>query len=161
MKKLKIYLDTSVISHLDAPDTPEKMADTLRLWEQIKNGLFEVVLSNVVITEIDACSDVKRNTLFNYLSEIRYAVVEIDAQIMAIARRFINFGILRQKSFDDCQHIASAISSKCDVIVSWNFKHIVNYKTIIGIKAISAIDGLNDILICTPSFLVGGETDDS
>ena len=37
MKKLKLYLDTSVISHLDAPDTPEKMADTLALWEDLKS----------------------------------------------------------------------------------------------------------------------------
>ena len=40
MKKLKIYLDTSVISHLDAPDAPEKMADTLMLWEDIKTSGF-------------------------------------------------------------------------------------------------------------------------
>jgi len=31
MKKQKIYLDTSIISHLDAPDVPEKMDETLRL----------------------------------------------------------------------------------------------------------------------------------
>jgi len=37
MKKTRIYLDTSVISHLDANDTPEKMGDTLRLWEKIKS----------------------------------------------------------------------------------------------------------------------------
>lgn len=29
MKKLKVYLDTSVISHLTQEDVPEKMADTI------------------------------------------------------------------------------------------------------------------------------------
>jgi hypothetical protein len=33
MKKLKVYLDTSVISHLDAPDMPLNMEDTLKLWQ--------------------------------------------------------------------------------------------------------------------------------
>jgi hypothetical protein len=47
VKKLKIYLDTSVISHLDTPDTPEKMADTRRLWDAIKLGVFDAVLSNM------------------------------------------------------------------------------------------------------------------
>jgi len=42
--KVKIYLDTSVISHLQATDTPEKMADTLLLWEDIKAGIYEVVI---------------------------------------------------------------------------------------------------------------------
>jgi len=51
-RKQRIYFDTSVISYLYAPDTPEKMADTLRLWEQIQAGEYEVVLSDVVFAEI-------------------------------------------------------------------------------------------------------------
>jgi predicted nucleic acid-binding protein len=38
VKKLRFYLDTSVISHLDAPDVPDREADTRRLWEDIKAG---------------------------------------------------------------------------------------------------------------------------
>ena len=41
MRKLKVYLDTSVISHLLQEDVPEKMADTRRLWEMFKAGKFE------------------------------------------------------------------------------------------------------------------------
>lgn len=33
MSKLKVYLDTSVISHLLQDDVPEKMADTRQLWK--------------------------------------------------------------------------------------------------------------------------------
>ena len=33
MGKLRVYLDTSVISHLLQEDVPEKMADTRQLWE--------------------------------------------------------------------------------------------------------------------------------
>jgi len=36
MPKPKIYLDTSIISHLHQLDVPEKMNDTLALWEDIK-----------------------------------------------------------------------------------------------------------------------------
>lgn len=45
MKKLKIYLDTSVISHLKQGDAPDKTADTLKLWEDIKQGKYDVYLS--------------------------------------------------------------------------------------------------------------------
>ncbi len=38
MRKLKVYLDTSVISHLDQQDAPEKVADTLKLWSMFENG---------------------------------------------------------------------------------------------------------------------------
>ena len=35
-KKVKIYLDTSVVSCLQVPETPERMEDTLRLWEDLE-----------------------------------------------------------------------------------------------------------------------------
>ena len=41
MRKLKVYLDTSVVSHLLQEDVLEKMADTRRLWEMFKAGKFE------------------------------------------------------------------------------------------------------------------------
>jgi predicted nucleic acid-binding protein len=68
MKKLKIYLDTSVISHLDAPDVPDKMADTLKLWEYIKAGVYDVVISDVVTDELAKCAEPKRSKLAFYLS---------------------------------------------------------------------------------------------
>ena len=47
MKKLRVYLDTSIISHLDAPDTPEKMEETIALWNEI--GQFDVFISDILI----------------------------------------------------------------------------------------------------------------
>jgi predicted nucleic acid-binding protein len=161
MKKLKIYLDTSVISHLDQQDAPVLMAETHRLWEKIKAGEFDVVISSVDEAEIDDCEELKRNTLKRYLNEIRYTLIKIDVRMIEIASRFVDLGVLKQKSFDDCQHIAAAIISGCDVIVSWNFKHIVNHKTMLGVKAVTALEGYDDLLIYTPSILIGGEENDS
>jgi len=161
MRKLKIYLDTSVIGYLDQHDDPDLMDETHKLWNQIKDGLYDVVLSDVAIAEIDACHEEKRDILFDYLSEIDYSITEVDEKTLDIAERFINLGVLRRKSIDDCQHIAAAITSGCDVIVSWNFKHIVNHKTIMGVKAVTALEGYNDVMIYTPSILIGGEIDDS
>ena len=57
MRKPRIYLDTSVISHLDAPDTPDKQADTHKLWELIKAGEYDVYISPVVMIELDVCAE--------------------------------------------------------------------------------------------------------
>lgn len=157
MKKMKIYLDTSVISYLDQQDAPERMAETRQLWEQIKAGKYDVVISNVVIGEINRCKEPKRDILMAYLKEIEYEAAEIDDRIVEIAGRFVDLGFLREKSFDDCRHIAAAIMSGCDVIVSWNFKHIVNPKTVRGVKAVTALEGRSDVLIFSPSSLIGGE----
>jgi predicted nucleic acid-binding protein len=137
------------------------MADTHILWDRIKAGDFDVVISSVVEIEIDDCVESKRNTLKGYLNDIDYHFVKIDLKSIEIASRFVDLGILRQKSFDDCQHIAAAIISGCDAIVSWNFKHIVNHKTMMGVKAVTALEGYDDLLIYTPSILIGGEQNDS
>ncbi len=160
MKRLKIYLDTSVISHLDQQDTPEKQADTRRLWERVKAGTFDVVLSNVDFDELSKCAPQKRATLAGYLTQIQFDRVDVNADMLRIADRMVDLGILKKKSYEDCQHIAAAVASGCDAIVSWNFKHIVNYNTMQGVKAITALEGRNDLLIFTPSVLLGDEDDD-
>ena len=85
MKKLKIYLDTSVISHLDQQDAPEKMADTLKLWEDIKLGLYDVCISDVALDEIYKCSQTKLATLEKYLAEIEYNYVIADNEVLELA----------------------------------------------------------------------------
>lgn len=76
---------------------------------------------------------------------------------LKLAEKFIDFGVLKKKSFDDCQHIAAAIVSDCDIIISWNFKHIVNVKTIRGVKVITTMEGFKDLLIYQPTALLEEE----
>ena len=160
MKKLKVYFDTTVISYLDQPERGELFTDTHRFWEKVKAGVFDVYLSEVTTAEVNECEEPKKSILFGYLDQIEYTLIETNERTTAIAQRFIDLGILRPKSFDDCQHIAAAIVSECDIIVSWNFQHIVNHNTMMGVKAITALEGFDDVLIYTPSVLAGGDDDD-
>lgn len=160
MQKLKVYLDTSVISYLYQEDAQEKMQDTLQLWERFKVQQYEVYISDIVINEISDCTEEKLNILMDYLNQIEYHLIRTDEDTVGLAEKFIDFGILKQKSFDDCQHIASAILAGCDIIISWNFKHIVNIKTIRGVKVITTLEGYKDLLIFPPSALLESEEDD-
>ena len=159
MAKLKVYLDTSVISYLYQLDAPERMEDTLEVWEMFRNKKYDVYISNIVLNEISGCNEEKLNILLEYLNEIEYTVVETDENTVELAEKFIDFGILRQKSFDDCQHIAAAILAGCDIIISWNFKHIVNVKTVRGVKVITTLEGYKDLMIYPPSVLLESEDD--
>ena len=155
--KIKIYLDTSVISHLQAIDTPEKMTDTLVLWEDIKTGIYDVVISNVTIDEINDCAEPKRSFMLEELKKIPLTVIETETKVEKLSKEFIQLGILKEKNIDDCMHIATALLAKCDIIVSWNFKHIVNDRTIEGVKTISKTKGFESIKIYCPSILIGGK----
>ncbi|MFG6324281.1 MAG: type II toxin-antitoxin system VapC family toxin [Lachnospiraceae bacterium] len=157
MRKLKVYLDTSVISYLSQEDAPERMKDTLELWKDFVNGKYDIYLSQVTLDEIEKCSEPKRNVLYDYLSDIEYTKLEINAEILELAQKIIDMGILTPKSYDDCQHIAAAVVNACDCIISWNFKHIVNIKTIRGIRAITNLEGYKGIDIINPSVLLESE----
>ena len=154
-RKLKVYLDTSVISYLEQDDAPEKMADTRTVWETLKRGDYDIFVSQVVLKELNDCKDLRKKELFfKHLREINFNIVEITEDTIALAEKFIDFGILKQKSLDDCQHIAAAILNDCDIIISWNFKHIVNVQTIRGIKVITTMQGRKDLLIYPPTALL-------
>ena len=154
MQKLKVYLDTSVISHLKQEDVPEKMADTRKLWDMFCHDKYEVYLSTITLKEIQKCPEPKQSQLVDYLNQIQFTTLEITEDVTNIAEKMIELGILTQKSFDDCQHIGAAIAYGCDCIISWNFRHIVNVKTIRGVRAITNLEGYKMIEIWNPSVLL-------
>lgn len=157
-RKIKVYLDTSVISYLDQQDAPEQMKETREVWERIKAGQYEVFISDVVLRELGDCKEeAKRNLLIGHLAEIKYNLIAVDDDIVKLAEKIVTNGVLKQKNIDDCQHIAAAILSNCDIIVSWIFKHIVNVKTIRGIKVITTVEGYKDLLIYQPTALLNEE----
>ena len=157
MEKLKVYLDTSVISHLLQEDVPEKMAETLKLWEMFRRRKYDVYLSTVTLEEVSDCAEPKRSQMYKFLSQIDYTPIQITDAMSEIAQQIIDMGILTQKNYDDCQHIAAAVIYGCDCIISWNFKHIVNIKTIRGVRAITNLKGYKPIEILNPSVLLESE----
>ena len=159
MKRFKLYLDTNVISHLDAPDVPDKEADTKRLWEKIKTKEFEAFISPVVVAELEDCPEPKLSRLREALKSVHYSVLDTNDEVTALAEQYSE-EVLKKKSFADCQHIAYACVHGCDMIVSWNFKHLVNYKTIAGVKAVNALAGYREMPIYSPTNLVEGSEDD-
>ena len=156
-RKLKVYLDTSVISHLIHEEVPEKMADTRKLWEMFLNGVYDVCLSTVTLQEIDDCTEPKRSHLWKFMNQTDYETYDVTEDALEVAHQIVGMGILTQRSFDDCQHIGVAVVNGCDCIISWNFKHIVNIKTIRGVRAITNLQGYRAIEIWSPSVLLESE----
>jgi predicted nucleic acid-binding protein len=153
MKKLKIYLDTSVIGHLDAPHA-ERCEDTHKLWQAIKAGKYDAFISPVVMGELNDCKEPKLSVLLEHLQSIRYTELEETKEVSELALKYLEAGILKEKSFDDCQHIAYACVYNCDMVVSWNFRHLVNIKTITGVKGVNALSGYKEMPIYTPTMLI-------
>ncbi len=156
MRKVKIYLDTSFINYLVATRLPDKMQDSLALWKIFTGeDRFEVVLSETVNQELQACYEPKRTQLFEKISEIDPFFVQMTEEIIALADHYVDFGVLTKESYSDLLHIAAATINNCKLIVSWNFKHFVNFKTMDRVNAVNLLEGYDPIRIVSPSMLLG------
>ena len=160
-RKTKIYLDTSVLSYLKQDDSPERTSATLKFWEELKARTdIDIYLSDVTLAELSDCYEPKRTFMQEKLKEIKFSLLEKDEDAERLASQIIELGILTDKSHDDCLHIAVAVLEACNYIVSWNFKHLVNVKTINGVRAITNLKGFSPIDIITPEMLLQGDEDD-
>jgi predicted nucleic acid-binding protein len=157
MKKLRIYLDTSVISHLDAPDVPDKEADTKRLWEDIKAGKYEVVISDLTIVEIEATPEPKLSFMRSMIAEIHGEYVDRNDESTLLSAKYVEFGGLPPKSRNDAVHIAIATVHRCDIVLSWNFRHIVNLRAIKAVDAVNIREGYNIVRIMSPAMMLDEE----
>ena len=156
MKKLKIYLDTSAIGYLDEQTSPKEMDEMKALWEDIKRGKYEVYLSQITLEEIYANQNKdKVKVLTNYLSEIEYAIIEINDEIRNIAdlvRK--NELLIADRERNDRLHIGAAVVYGCNLLVSLNFKHLVNVKTVKGVRSIAVLGGYESVDIVPPIMLL-------
>ena len=91
------------------------------------------------------------------MKQFPFTTLDISDEAAEVAQQIIDMGILTPKSYDDCQHIGAAVVNECDCIISWNFKHIVNIKTIRGVRAITNLKGYRPIEILNPSVLLESE----
>ena len=78
-KKIRIYLDTSVISYLYQEERKDKYEKTIELWNFFKgNSNIKIFISDIVLIEIDGCDKIRKNDLLNSLEEISYGLLEFD-----------------------------------------------------------------------------------
>jgi len=152
----KIYLDTSVISALFDERTPERMDMTEKAWEQIKK--YDVYISDVVMAELMRCPEPKLSELLALLDEVRYTVIKVEgnAEVLALSAEIKKLNLIPPKSEDDRRHIAAALYSGCNIIVSWNFNHFVTEKTIDGVRQICFENHISPVVdIYSPTILLG------
>lgn len=157
MKRSIIYLDTSVISLLDQHDSPERMQETQRLWRKIMAEDFIVCVSDVTMEEIDRCDAPKRAKLHEYLNSVTILHLEETQEAIALTDKYLESGILKQKSLNDCRHLAIASVHECDYIVSWNFEHFVNVKTKNMVRGVNQLCGYRQPEIVAPPELLDEE----
>ena len=131
--KQRIYIDTSVIGgYFDE----EFEIATIQLFHRIENKDFIIYFSEVNETELFlAPQHIKDIKLKIPADCIRY--IEIDDEVEELAQTYIKEKALGKSSENDAYHIAIASVNRVDCLISWNFKHIVNFDKIKMFNAIN------------------------
>lgn len=152
LKKIKYYLDSTIFNFVFADDEPVRRDLTKKFFEKIKNDyLEEIYISDTVLDEINETpDDLLRTRLKDLIEEYNPFVLEIDTEIKNLANYYVEQKIIPRRYINDAIHIAVAVVNDLDVIVSWNFEHIVKLKTRVNVNAIDRILGYHEIEICSP-----------
>nr|VFK64759.1 MAG: hypothetical protein BECKUNK1418G_GA0071005_105014 [Candidatus Kentron sp. UNK]VFK71225.1 MAG: hypothetical protein BECKUNK1418H_GA0071006_105513 [Candidatus Kentron sp. UNK] len=146
MKIQRVYTDTSVIGGcFDEEFAPWSNG----LIEDFRLGKLKQVVSELVSAEIEDAPEHVKNKYAEILA-LGPEILEINEQIFALADIYQERNILTPKFYDDGVHIASASVAEIDVLVSWNFKHIVHFDKIRMFNAVNLEFGYKQLQIYSP-----------
>lgn len=150
MHKQRIYIDTSVIGGCFDKEFEEW---SNKLFNEFIAGKKIAVISDIVIDEIlEAPDEVKEKLRQIPVQFIEQIKKEDEADYLA--SKYIEMKAISKNSYNDALHIAIATINNCDLLVSWNFKHIVNYQRIIIYNSINLMYGYKHLEIRTPKEVV-------
>lgn len=155
MRKLKIYLDTSVISFLYADDSPEKREITVDFFDNYLSQ-YDVYISNLVLTEINNTADKElKDALINAIEKYSLQVLQIPENyqelIFSLARTYIGEKVIPENKIDDAVHIAICTIFEFDILLSWNFRHIANIKKQMQVASVNKKEGyLKELFLFNP-----------
>ena len=145
--KLRIYLDTSVFSAYGDARAAERRALTIEFWQRLQD--FEVSTSDVARQELETTPDLhRRKALFSLLDPI--TVHPVTPEMGALAKIHVERGVFAPTSLNDALHVAAAVLTRQDILVSWNFRHLVNRRRRALINELNVAGDLPTIEIVAP-----------
>jgi predicted nucleic acid-binding protein len=157
MKKLRVYLDTSVIAgSLDH----EFSLNSNQLMEAIKQEKFILLMSDIIVSELINAPQSVKDILLSIPQRV-IEVVKITPEVLQLRDAYINEGVVTSKSINDATHVAAATKARAAAIISWNFKHIVRLDKMKGYNQINLLNGYGILTIISPLEVTIDEANDN
>ena len=146
---VRIYADTSVYG--GAFD--EEFAQASRsFFSEVRLGRFQLLVSPVVEEELAGAPE-PVSALYREMAALAESAVSPN-EAVRLQEAYLRAGIVAPQWADDALHVAFAAVSRCSMLVSWNFKHIVHYDKIALYNAVNLVQGYGEIGIHTPQEVI-------
>jgi hypothetical protein len=146
----RFYVDTSVWGGVFDREFEQ---ETLLLFEMVKVGQAVCLYSDITENELLKAPE-QVWQFFESLPSAQKEKVAITPEALQLAAMYVNENVVGKTSYDDCVHIATATVHRADLLVSWNFKHIVNVYRARGYNAINMRLGYPTLSIHSPKEIV-------
>lgn len=154
-KKNRIYVDTSVFGGV-FDDTFEEA--TTQFFTEVAAGRHVVLLSEIAAGELRDAPERVREFLAT-LPEGTVEEVELTQEVTELRDAYLAAGVVGPRWADDAAHVAAATVARADVLVSWNFRHLVKWEKIRGFNAVNLRLGYPMMTILSPREVI--DDDDS
>jgi len=146
---IRVYADTSVFGGVF---DEEFARPSQAFFESVRRGRFQLVISAVVRDELAEAPENVR--AFSQQIRLRAQEVDVTGQAVRLQKAYLAAGVVGPASEFDALHVAVATTSGCRVIVSWNFRHIVNFQKIPLYNGVNLARGYGTIAIHSPQEVV-------
>ena len=150
-RKIKVYLDTSVISALFDEKNPQRQFLTQLFFKSVES--LDVYISEVVLAEIDDTRDTRLREKLKKTA-ISFKVLPINQESRILADEYVRQRAMPSDYPEDALHISIATVNSLNYLLSWNFEHIVKVKTRKIVNMINDSLGYPDLEIITPAELI-------
>ena len=143
MKRLRIYLDTSIISFLYADDAPEFKKITKDFFNNyLKPKTYDAFISEIVLKEIEGNTEkILKDRMLAIVREYELPSLPLTPESAHLAELYLQECILPRRKLDDARHVAIAACNQMDILLSWNFRHLANVPKQRAVKVINEREG--------------------
>ena len=152
----RFYFDTSVFGGLFDSEFEE---ETVLLFEKVTLGQIRCIYSNLTESELTNAPERVGDYFVNIPENCKEKIL-VTPDALILAQTYIEEKVVGETSLDDCIHIATATLHKVDMLVSWNFKHIVNLSRIRQYNSVNIKKGYSFVEIRSPRDIIKEEEND-
>lgn len=155
MTSIRVYVDTCVFGGVFDEEFRE---ESRAFFDEARSGRFRLVVSAIVAGEVRRAPAQVREwfeALTPWLETVR-----VSDGALRLVDAYVGAGIVTERRRTDALHVAIAVASGCQAIVSWNFRHLVHFDKIALYNEVNLTQGFGTIAIHTPQEVLYYEDED-
>jgi len=146
VRRVRVYCDTSVFGGFHDEEFAEA---TRRFFDEVQHGRYVILISPTTLDELSRAPR-KTQSVLQSVADENIEELELTAEVTRLAQAYLAAGVLGKASRGDAAHVAAASVAGADLILSWNFRHIVNYERIQKFNAVNLMNGYRALDIRSP-----------